>query len=1025
MPEIKKKEKTTIKPNAKQQLAIDTLKGPVMLLAGPGTGKTFTLINRIEKMLSDGIRANSILCLTFSDAAATEMKQRLVKKMGISASSVDVYTYHSFCNDIIKNYPNQFSLGAGVRLISDSEKITIMKECIDEANLEFFVPNRADKYHFVPDFISHVEKLKTKRISKEAYYDCINTNPALLPSIKEIEAEIYEREQRGETRNKGRYDSIEKIKLNIEKAKELWTLYELYSQKMITKNLIDFSDMINFVLTAFEEDIAFLKEVSNKYSYFLVDEYQDTNDLQNRIIFNLLCGNTEKNILVVGDDDQIIYGFQGAKSDNIENFLKRYPTTQVICLEENNRSTQSILDFSNEVIKQDHCRLENNENFKNYNISKKLIAKNPKITVQDKKVKRLQFGETIQEFNHIVENIEKIVNSDACPINTETNEKDYSQIAIISKKRAELQTFAEMLRAKNIPYQIDEGKSIFSIRSSIVLYFYLKALNNHLLHSDKLFGLMLSEPFKLDLEDYNNILKEIRLNKKNKQNDFISVMNRLSNWKNEEKILSFINTFNELKTYASSNNLRSTILEIINKTGILEYFYATEYNRIENLMAIKKIISEATDFSNYNKTCGLNEFVNYLDECLQNEIDILLDKNSIIKNAVQLTTFHGSKGREFEHVYLPNLVAKNWENFKMPGEYKLITDEVLEKEQEQAKKDSELLKLLFVGITRAKHTLTLSFADMCDGKAQQITKYLADFTNYNFESNQFEYNENDFPVEFVKSVSKEAFNNRLAFQSEIKDRIKDIILSPSRLNDYISCPRKFFYVKVLDIVVEDADWDYANYGSAIHEVLEKGVQIAKKTGEYPKLSEMINDFNINLENKRFTSEAMEEKFQKLGTKALENYYPHFIEITTDRITNIEYTFSGIAIKDNFITGKIDRIEKNSDGTYQLFDYKTGQPVSEKHVAIGGDKEGYYNQLCFYKYAFEKATGEKVSTVGLIYVENPEKNVYKELTKEDMDYIENLISNTFTKINLLEFEPTDSKKNCQYCAYKHLCKLDIL
>lgn len=363
-------------PNAMQQKAIDILKGQVMLLAGPGTGKTFTVIHRIEKMLAEGIEPSSILCLTFSDAAANEMRQRLIKKMGVIASSVDIYTYHSFCNEIIKNYPAQFELAQGVKLITDNEKIEFMQASIDEAKLEFFVPTRADKYFYTKNFISYIESIKSKRINKDDYFTCLKTNPTLAPCMKELEAEIYEREQSGKTQNKGRYAELEKIKVNIEKAKELWTLYELYSGKMLNNNLIDFADMINFVLDQFEEDANFLKEVSNKYKYFLVDEYQDTNDLQNSIIFNLLDGNNEKNVFVVGDDDQIIYGFQGANIDSIENFLTRYPETEVICLKESNRSTQAILDFSYAVISQDEKRLENNENFKSKNISKKLIAKN-------------------------------------------------------------------------------------------------------------------------------------------------------------------------------------------------------------------------------------------------------------------------------------------------------------------------------------------------------------------------------------------------------------------------------------------------------------------------------------------------------------------------------------------------------------------------------------------------------------------------------------------------------------------------
>ena len=1020
-------DKFVIKPNEKQQEAIDILKGQVMLLAGPGTGKTFTVINRIEKMLSDGVDPSSILCLTFSDAAASEMRQRLIKKMGVKASSVDIYTYHSFCNDIIKEYPSQFEMNGDVRLITDTEKITLMKECIDEAKLEYFVPARADKYFNTKNFISYVEKLKTKRISKEDYLDCLNTNPSLRPRYKEIESEIYEREQAGKTQNKGRYAELEKIKTNIEKAKELWTLYELYCNKMLNNNLIDFSDMINFVLNAFEEDESFLIKISNKYKYFLVDEYQDTNDLQNRIIFNLVDANDEKNIFVVGDDDQIIYGFQGAKSDNIENFLTKYPQTKVICLNENNRSTQTILDFSNLVVSQDLNRLENNEYFKNtYNISKKLTAKNPKIIEKDKKINRLQFAETIQEFNYIVDEIKNLVDSEACPTK-DKNEKDLSQIAIIAKKRAELQTFSELLKAKNIPFQIDEGKSIFAIRSTILIYFYLKAMNNHVLASDKLFGLMLSEPFKLDIQDYNKILEEQRLLKNDRLNDFISLMRTLTDWKNPEIISKFLETFDNLQTFATTNSLRNTIIEVVNRTGILEYFYKCPQNRIENISGIRKIISEAGNYQKTDDTRGLADFVCYLDDCLKNEIDICLDKDGSVQNAVQLMTYHGSKGREFEYVYLPNLISSSWENFRMPGEYKLITDEVFDKDIEQLKKDSELLKLLFVGITRAKHSLTLSFADNNENKSQQITKYLSEFSNYDFNSMQFECEAEDLTKEFVRSISREVFDNRKAFQNEIQERIKSIDLSPSRLNDYLDCPRKFFYLKVLGIDVEEADWDNANFGSVIHSILERAVKFAKEKGEYPDIKTVLEKFHTRMDSSRFSEIAKKEKFIKLGEKLLMNYYPYFSQIPANRVENVELSFYGVSVGEDLVSGKIDRIEKNSDGTYSLYDYKTGKPTSEKQITQSGGKKNYYNQLCFYKYAYEKMTGNKVSQVGIIYVEDHAKSVYKTLTDSDMVYIENLIKDTYSKIKALKFNPIKEDKQgvCKTCVYKHLCKLDII
>lgn len=1018
--------KNIIKPNSKQQQAIDILNGQVMLLAGPGTGKTFTVIHRIEKMLADGVEPSSILCLTFSDAAASEMRQRLIKKMGVVASAVDIYTYHSFCNDLIKTYPDKFEMTSGVKLITDAEKISIMKECIDDANLEFFVPSRADRYFFTKNFISYVEKLKTQRVSKDEYMACIDTNPMLMPRYKELESEIYEREKAGNTKNKTRYNELEKIKTNIEKAKELWTLFELYSTKMINKNLIDFSDMINLVLTSFEEDSQFLSEVSNKYKYFLVDEYQDTNDLQNQIIFNLLDGNDEKNIFVVGDDDQIIYGFQGAKSDNIENFLTKYPNTTVICLEENNRSTQTILDFSNLIVNQDENRLENNLYFKEkYNISKKLTAKNPKIIVKDKKIKRIQFGEILQEFNYIVDDIKTLIESDFVP-KTDEDKIDYSQIAIISKKRAELQTFAELLKGKNIPFQIDEGKSIFAIRSTILIYFYIKAMNNYLTSSDKLFGLLLSEPFKIDQQDYNKILEEKRLWKKDESSDFITLMRNLNGWKNPEKITKFLETFDYLQDYASSNNLRNTVVEIINRTGLLTYFYKSGKNRSENLAGIRKIISEATDFQNSDSTKNLSDFVKYLDDCFENEIDINLDKDSVVQNAVQLMTYHGSKGREFEYVYLPNLISSNWEDFRMPGEYKLITEDVPDKDAAQAKKDSELLKLLFVGITRAKHTLTISFADSNNGKAQQITKYLEPTANYDFDSEQFECSADDLTTEFYRSVSSDVFDNQKAFKNEIEERVKSVVLSPSRLNDYLSCPRKFFYVKVLGIDVEEADWDGANFGTLIHSLLERAVKVAKESA-YPTLEEILEKFRLGMDGMKFSSEAKKEKYFKQGQKLLTNYYPYFSQIPISRITDIEFSFYGVDVDGDFITGKIDRIEKNSDGTFELYDYKTGNYTSEKKIAPNEEKQNYFNQLCFYKYAYEKLTGNKVSKVGIIYVENHEKSVDKYLTDDDMKYIETLIKDTYQNIKALKFNPIKEDKQgvCKNCVYKQLCKLDLI
>ncbi len=1014
-------------PNKRQQECIDNIEGKVMVLAGPGTGKTFTVTKRIASMINKGIKPSSILCLTFSDAAASEMKSRLNSEIGILASSVNIYTYHSFCNEIIKMYPDSFGIASDVSLINSALERELLVESIDEANLEYFVADRGGKYFHISTFKNAIAKLKSLRINKENYLNNIESNPNLMPRILVLKSEIEEKQKKGDNRITTRLNEIQKIENNIEKAKELWKIYEIYSRKMIEHNLIDFADMINLVIDKFERDKGFLFDVSNNYKYFMVDEYQDTNDLQNKILFDLLEANESKNIFVVGDDDQIIYGFQGANSENVDNFLKKYPDTKVICLVENNRSTQNILDLSYRIVTQDSTRLENNPLFKSHNIEKKLKAVNKEVIAKEQKIKRWQFGELVQEYNYIVDDIVKLVNSSKCPTDNKTEEKKLSEIAIISTKRSELKEFEELLKSKNIPCQLNEGQDIFQIRSVICTYFYLKALNNQISDSDKLFGLLLTEPFCINLNDYNVLFNEFKRTLTS-SNDFINNMKKLKNWTDEKKIKNFVETFEKLKKYAASNNLRDTIIEVINQTRIINFFFSCETNKMENILGIKKLIDEATDLMRLDKSASLNDFVKKLEYARENEIDIVTDKSSVVQNAIQLVTYHGSKGREFEYVYLPNLLENNWEKFRMPGEYKLITEPVEEEGIMERKKDSELLKKLFVGITRAKYGLVISHSDNVDRKPKAITKYINVVADFDFEKTEFEYKEEDFIKEIYKSLSRETIDHRKVFENQIKEKLKGIILSPSSLNSYNRCPKLFFYTSVLNIDVTETNWDSANFGNIIHSILEKSAKKAMNKEGYYNKEEALSLFNQEMDLNTFKDKESKEKFYDRGLKFLDNYYKHFIEFPSSIIEGVEESFDNVCIiGDDFLKGKIDRIEKNSDGTYSLYDYKTSKYTSVNQMCIGGSREEYYNQLCCYKLAYEtKYKERKVSKVGIIYVED-NKIAELSLIDEDTDYIKNLIHTTYENIKELKFSEKTEKDEtvCKLCAYKDLCRLDVI
>ena len=354
-----------------------------LVIAGPGTGKTYTITKRIQKMLDDGIKPESILCLTFSETASKEMKNRVG-----NGQNIDIFTFHSFCKRIMDEYREEFDTEQP-KIISDSYKRTLISECISEREPVKYNNEKGNPYRFVEDILNGIEEIKKSRLKdKETLDKYIDYNPMWRPRLEDLKIKAKEEKETKEQKRKEKIaknenkieallaksnptqkdiDEIERIKkiiihdknapinleytkalqthqLKIERMDELWDFYEMYKSKMEELHYIDFNDMINKVLERFEDNTSSLLEtVASKYKYIIVDEYQDTNTAQNDIVFNLAkyC----PNVFVVGDDDQIIYTFQGAHLDTLEKFNKTL-SPHIRCFDKNFRSTQPILDVS-------------------------------------------------------------------------------------------------------------------------------------------------------------------------------------------------------------------------------------------------------------------------------------------------------------------------------------------------------------------------------------------------------------------------------------------------------------------------------------------------------------------------------------------------------------------------------------------------------------------------------------------------------------------------------------------------------
>ncbi len=1006
---------TKPKPNAKQQECIDSIDGSIMVLAGPGTGKTFTVIERIKNMLLRGIEPSKILCLAFSDAAASEMKKRLIDKMGQEALGVNIYTYHSFCFEIIQNNPDSFEEYSGFQLINDTVKKSLIRQCIEELDTVYYKTSSGDKYHFAGEILTRIDDIKKNLLSKDEFFYNLENHPQWGGALSEVKLKVKTALDEGKKVLKKDEKLIADLEKKINRSKELWNFYELYNKKMKEGGYIDFNDMIALVLEKFSDSPAFLESIAQNYDYYLVDEYQDTNAMQNSVIFNLIDVKSQKNIFVVGDDDQIIFGFQGAQTDNIERFLKKYPDTKVICLEENMRSTQSILDLSEQVAKQDSNRLENNPEFKSYGINKHLVAKNASLFDKNTKPILRVYEDLSHEYSSIADDIEKLIKNDGVEPN---------DIAILAKKNNELEEFYELLKARNIPCELKDGKSIFSVRSSILTYFYLKMLLNSQLYADKIFPLLLSEPFCIDINDYNDILANSYLHK---NRDFIADIYDMKDkdWKNPDRINKFISDYEYLLEAKSSLNLYRLVLDVINKTGILEYFLNSPADVEENISALKKIADEAREFYAANKSATLQNFVEYLDDAFENGSAILCAKSPVKQNAVKLITLHSSKGREFEYVFIPSLEQYGWERAKDDTiTPKIPLSKVITDEQKEILKDSEKIRLLFVGITRAKHKLFLSVPKFVGDKERRLTKYLEFIDEKYLETQEISYNSKNYVSELVRSIKYE-HDYKSDFQNFIRSSFESLSISPSMLNTYLSCPRQFLYGYILRLNSRNSVNDLLSYGNVVHKSIENFSKKSKIQESYLTLDELIEDFKLQMSKNPFSDRTARKAYLEKGEENLRVFYNQLILTPISNIFSTELNIESSLNSEIRINGKIDRLEKNEQGDFIIKDFKTGAAKTPSSIKEGGAYEHYLNQLRFYKYLVEKKFDKKVASSQLVYVEDCDKNFTYNMDESDNVAIENKIKEVHANIAAQNFEPKPDKNNCKRCDYRDMCSLNLL
>ncbi|MEZ4956629.1 MAG: ATP-dependent DNA helicase [Saprospiraceae bacterium] len=1030
--------------NPAQREAVEQIEGPVLVIAGPGTGKTHILASRIGRILmATDTQPHNILCLTFTDAGVQAMRKRLLQLIGPEAHRVHVYTFHSFCNNIIQSNLERFGR-RDLEPLSDLERVDIIRRIIDELPHRHILKQiRGDAYFYEGHLDGLFQTMKKENWSADFIIKKIEEYLADLPNREEF---IYKRKQGEFKKGDLKKAKIEEEEHRMEKLRQAVKLFSRYKELMQEMRRYDYSDMILWVLDAFEKHPALLRQYQEQYLYFLVDEYQDTNGAQNEVLNKLVEYWDNPNVFIVGDDDQSIYEFQGARLKNITEFYAKYQQDiKLVILEDNYRSSQNILDTSRSLIGQNKIRAINT--IKSLGLEKILNAKNIAVAKSAILPEVVEYPDRLHEEVDIVGQLEKLI-AEKFPMD---------EVAIIFSKHRQSERLVELLGKKNIPYATRRSVNILDLPLIQNLRLLLEYFNAefHKAYSGEhlLFRIMHFDFFKIiphDLAKFSTALAKQNNNKESfywrdklKDSSFL----KKCDLENTESFLHF-SAFIEMMIGAYINCSVSAFVEkTINRSGLLRNMIEQTTSDNNAGLAIPNPSSTAIEvlftFTNFikkeadrNPRLSLNRLLDLFKSMDANRIQLPVSSGQSTgingTAAVNLLTAHSSKGLEFRIVFLLDCVKDNWEPGGRGGNFQFSFPDTLtlsgEEDAEEARR-----RLFYVAMTRAKETLHISYAAKNDNdKELQRAVFLDEIlfpknnTQKVIEIKQKEATAADL-FEAQKILLLE---NKPSVQPHDSEAIQEILenftLSVSSLNKFLRCPLSFYYENILRVPVMASEAAY--FGIAFHDALCLGFEkmLTSKPKAFPTERGFVKIFKTELEkHQAFFSKKEYERRMDLGSQYMEEYVRSNFKNWTKNVW-VEKEFKNVEIEGVPVTGVIDRIDFLDQQTVHIVDYKTGSHKTEKvKRPTEKDPHGgiYWRQLVFYKLLFEnwRNNPRRVMSAEISYLEPdlkkgdfPEHKITFEV--EDVNTVKTLIKETYGKIMRQEFYDGCGEDNCQWCRF---------
>ena len=1011
--------------NEKQRLAVNTIEGPVMVIAGPGTGKTQILASRIGKILLEtDATPKNILCLTYTDAGVVAMRKRLLQFIGPDAYKVNIYTFHAFCNDVIQENLSLFEK-TSLDPISELEKIQLFKELIDAFPKNHPLKRyRGDVYFEVNNLQSLFSTMKKEGWTPAFINQRIDEYVQSLPEREEF---VYKTSRAGKW-NKGDlkpayHDALEKMG----KLRAAVDEFDHFQQMMRKKNRYDFDDMINWVIKAFEENKNLLTSYQEKFQYILVDEYQDTSGTQNRLVELLISYWDKPNVFVVGDDDQSIYRFQGANVENMLDFAGNYKNDLLtVVLTNNYRSTQPILDVSKTLINRNEERLVKKIN----GLSKDLLSSKKEISQLKHPPHIREYETQRQEMIGIAKQVQDLVAQNVSP----------GRIGIIYKENKYGEELAQYFKLLNIPVYSKRHLNILELplgKKIALLIKYLTSEHDIPCSGDEmLFEILHFDWFNIPPIEIAKLTMEVA-DKRFSENK-TSVRQLLTEKRNTPAKDLFSNGLHEGLKKASlaieeliadvPNVTLQTIFEnIIRKAGVLKHIMQStdKHWQLQILTGLFDFVKEETHRNPY---LDLQQLVNLIELMEKEDITLPLVQVSGSDKGINLMTAHGSKGLEFEYVLLVGCNSSFWEKKRKPGGgYKL--PDTMFSSQPVASEEEELRRLFYVALTRAEQHLYISYSKFKnDGKELEPSMFIAEIQDEHKIKTERIIIDTEVLSEFAALSFGEAEAPEIdKIEEDFISRILDkFVMNVTALNNYLKCPLEFYFKNLIRI--PSPKNEATEFGSAVHYALEKlfrKMQDEKKD-RFESKEEFVANFEWYMHRHResFTKEQFARRLE-YGQEVLGNYYDKYIN-SFNKIVAIERNIRNVVIKDVPLKGKLDKLEFDGKSV-NVVDYKTGDPDKAIPKTKGpSDKEpnggDYWRQAVFYKILvdnYEQKDWKVISTEFDFIEPDKKKNYRKEkvvITPADITTVTQQITSTWEKIHNREFYIGCGKEDCHWCNF---------